>query len=485
MNSNLRFSKVFRVCGWLLLLEASFMVLPAVVSLCYGEDDWWTFLLSGAAAAGAGGASAYMFRKSPARLNRQDAMLLTTLVWILFSFFGMLPFITGPLHADAASAFFETMSGLTTTGATVITDVEAQTHGLLFWRALIQWIGGLGIVLFILAVLPALNQDGGISMFNAEMTGISHDKLHPRIRQTAKSLWEIYTLLTLALMLLLIPSSMNGFDIVCQSLTTLSTGGFSTSNSSIAGFNSPYAASVITVFMLLGGVNFSLLYCLIRGKWRLLRTNTVLKTYIGVVISIYLLILLSLILQGKATDADSALLQPFFLIASAITTTGFSYGDFSAWGTPTLALVLLMMLTGACAGSTTGAVKIDRLTALFKHVRGQTMLSIYPHRIARVNLNGKPLEDGRMSRITAFIAIYISLIAAATLTVCFCGFSFTDSLFAVTSCIGNNGLGYGATAGSFMPMPAGIKWMLSALMLTGRLEIFTVAAILIPAFWRR
>lgn len=476
---------VLRVCGWLLLLEALFLLLPCGVSIAYGESDWWTFLLASLLAGAVGGAAAWFFRSGPTRLNRSDAMLLTSMVWILYSLFGMIPFVVGPSGLDAASAFFETMSGLTTTGATVLADVEAQTHGLLFWRALMQWLGGLGIVLFILAVLPALNQDGGISMFNAEMTGISHDKLHPRIRQTARSIWIIYGILSLALMLLLLPSPMGGFDIVCQSLTTLSTGGFSTNNASIAGFGSTYVAAVITLFMLIGGVNFSLLYCMARGRWREVRSNTVLRTYLGMVIAIYLLLLLSLGLQGLAGDARSALLEPLFLIASAITTTGFSYGDFQAWGAPALTLVMLMMITGACAGSTTGAVKIDRFVALFKQVRQELMLSIYPNRIPRVIVNGRLLDEGQMSRITAFLALYVALIAAGTLAVSFCGFSFADSLFAVTSCIGNNGLGYGATAGSYMPMPAGIKWMLAALMLIGRLEIFTVLAVVIPTAGRR
>ena len=293
MNSNLRFARVFRVCGWLLLLEALFLLLPMCVSLAYGEDDWWTFLAAAVSAGAVGGGAAYFLRGCPSRLNRLDAFLLTTMVWVLFSGFGMIPFMAGSLGADAAGAFFETMSGFTTTGATVIADVESQTRGLLFWRSLIQWIGGLGIVLFILAVLPALNRDGGISMFNAEMTGISHDKLHPRIRQTAKSLWEVYGVLTAVLALLLWLGPMDFFDSVCQSMTTMSTGGFSTRNDSIAGFGSRYVAAAVTLFMLVGGVNFTLIYNMSRGDFSSLRRNTVVKVYAGTVAAIYAVLAVS------------------------------------------------------------------------------------------------------------------------------------------------------------------------------------------------
>ncbi len=485
MNSNLRFARVFRVCGWLLLLEALFLLLPMCVSLACGEDDWWTFLAAAVSAGAVGGGAAYFLRGCPSRLNRLDAFLLTTMVWVLFSGFGMIPFMAGSLGADAAGAFFETMSGFTTTGATVIADVESQTRGLLFWRSLIQWIGGLGIVLFILAVLPALNRDGGISMFNAEMTGISHDKLHPRIRQTAKSLWEVYGVLTAVLALLLWLGPMDFFDSVCQSMTTMSTGGFSTRNDSIAGFGSRYVAAAVTLFMLVGGVNFTLIYNMSRGDFSSLRRNTVVKVYAATVAAIYAVLAVSLAFQGNEWDWTDFLLRPMYLIASAITTTGFSYGGFEAWGPVALTLVFVMMLTGACAGSTTGAVKLDRFTALARHARNEVMLGLYPNRMMHVDVNGRMLNEGQMSRIYAFIVLYLALILAGTLVLAACGFSFTDSLFATTSCIGNNGLGYGATGGSFSVIPSGAKWMLSALMLVGRLELFTVIALFIPSFWKK
>lgn len=485
MNSNLRFSGVFLVLGWLLLLEAMFLLIPAGVSALYGESDWWTFVCSSAGAALTGLGLTLGFRHRPSRLSRMDAYLLTPLVWVSFSLFGMVPFMSGPMQLDAASAFFETMSGFTTTGATVISDVEACSHGILFWRSLIQWVGGLGIVLFILAVLPALNQDGGIFMFNAEMTGISHDKLHPRIRQTAKTLWGVYGLLTLLLVIILWLGPMDLFDSVCHSMTTLSTGGFSTRNESISAFGSPYVASVITAFMLIGGMNFALIYNLFKGDFASLWRNTALKAYLWTVVVAAFMVSLSAMAFHGTASGEIQVLKPLFLVASAITTTGFSYGDFAVWGPVTLSVVFVLMFSGACAGSTTGAVKIDRLVAVGRSVRNQTMLSIYPNRMLSVEMNGRIVSSSRMSRVFGFMAIYVGMIVAGTLAAGIAGFSFTDSLFAVCSCIGNNGLGYGSTSSGFGCLPDALKWMMSFLMLAGRLELFTVIVIFLPEFWKK
>lgn len=485
MNSNLRFSGVFCVLGWLMILEAGFLIFPTVVSVIYREPDWWTFLCVSVGAGVCGSILTWLFRGRFSHLSRMDAYLITPLVWISFSLFGMIPFMLADIPLDVSSAFFETMSGFTTTGATVISDVEVCSHGLLFWRSLIQWIGGLGIVLFILAVLPTLNQDGGIFMFNAEMTGISHDKLHPRIRQTAKTLWGVYGILTVLLTIILWVGPMDLFDSVCHSMTTLSTGGFSTRNASIAAFASSYVASAVTAFMLIGGMNFALIYNLCRGDFSSVRRNTALKTYILVVVISALVVSLSIALSGMDSTADNRVLKPLFLVTSAITTTGFTYGDFAGYGPVALSVVFMLMFSGACAGSTTGAVKIDRLVVWGRGVRNESMLSIYPNRMLPVEMNGRMVSEAQRSRLSAFLALYIALIAVGTLAAGVAGFSFTDSLFAVCSCIGNNGLGYGATSAGYGCMPAVLKWVLSFLMLAGRLELFTVFVIFIPAFWKR
>lgn len=484
INSAIKLRSVFRVVSWLILLEGAFLVLPLAVSLIYGESDWWTFVVAIGCALVAGGSGTFLLRRSSPKLHRLDAYLLTTLIWICYSLIGMIPFALGPHGIDVTSAFFETMSGFTTTGASVFQDVESLSHGILFWRSLTQWIGGLGIVLFILAVLPALNRDGGISMFNAEMTGITHDKLHPRIRQTAMSLWLVYLVLTVVMILLLWLGPMNLFDSVCHTFATLSTGGFSTHNSSITSFGSHYVAIVVTIFMLIGGVNFALLYNAARGKVRALFRDTVFRTFIGIVLVLYVLMVAAVWLKGDLESTGDILIQPLFIIASAITTTGFTYGDFTAWGSFVLCLIFLMMFSGACAGSTTGAIKIDRLIAVGKSLRNEMMLTLFPNRLTRVDISGRQIPTGKLRRVALFIILYFVLIGLGTMAATISGLDFTDAFFASASCTGNNGLGYGATANSYGSLAPWLKWIFSFLMLTGRLELFTVLAIFTPSFWR-
>ncbi|MDE6217719.1 MAG: TrkH family potassium uptake protein, partial [Muribaculaceae bacterium] len=279
-----------KVVGWLLILEAAMLLMPAAVSLIYGGRDFLPFILAAAITAFSGVAVSWPLHRVKIQLRRREGYLLTAIVWVLFSLFGMIPFLLCDHPLSVADAYFETMSGFTTTGATVISDVESYSHAILFWRALMQWLGGLGIVLFLLALLPALNQSGGITMYNAETTGITHDKLHPRIRQTAGSLWQLYGILTVMLIFLLWLGPMDIFDAVCQSLAAISTGGFSTRNSSIAAWNSSYVNAVITLFMFVAGVNFVLLYGAVHGRARDLFRNDVFRSYLGIVLGAFLLL---------------------------------------------------------------------------------------------------------------------------------------------------------------------------------------------------
>lgn len=478
-------STVARILGWLLILECIMLLIPMVTGLAMGESDWKGFGIAAAASGTIGGAVAWLFRHSDVRLTRRDAYLLISLVWIIFSAVSMIPFMMSANPLGAASAYFESISGFTTTGATVISDVEAQSHAILLWRAMTQWIGGLGIVLFLIALLPALNDTGGIMMFNAEITGMTHDKLHPRIQQTAMSLWLVYLILTIVLMLMLMSGGMSAFDSLCQALSTLSTGGFCTRNAGISAWGSPFIAGVIAVFMMIGGINFILLYNAARGEWRQLWRNDVLRVYIIIVISFAAMMSISLGCQGRIDSFNTAVIAPFFHTTSAITSTGFSYSDFSGWGTLTTVLTILLMICGACAGSTTGAVKVDRMVAFFKNMRREMSLTIYPHHVNKCKVGGREVTASMMLRVSGFIGFYlILLIIGATVMACY-GYGVTDSLFASASCVGNNGLGLGATGGGFGNLPDTVKWLFSMLMLIGRLEIFTVLALLLPSFWRK
>lgn len=480
---------VGNVTGSLLFVEAVMLLLPLFVSLIYGEGDWWIFLTASALSLVTGILFIHLGggRYYKIRLNRREGYLLTTFIWIAYSLIGMVPFLFMRQPLGVTDAFFETMSGFTTTGATVFGDVESLSHGILFWRALIQWVGGLGIVIFMLVVLPALNQSGSLSLFNAEVTGITHDKLHPRVGSTARSLLYVYVLLTVVLIALLWCGPMNLFDAVCQGFATMSTGGFSTRNASIAAWDSEYVGWVVTVFMLLGGVNFMLLYGLFRGNWRALVRNDVFKAYGLIVLVSWGLFALARWINGNDGGVGGNLLEPLFQVATTMTTTGFSYGGYEAWGQLALSVILILMVMGACAGSTTGAVKVDRFVAMWKNMRRSLELVLYPQHTVTVEINGRALEERQVLRMASFFAIYMALMLFGAMVMCGYGYSFADSLFASASCVGNNGLGYGATGtgGGFGTLPATVKWLYSLLMLVGRLEVFTVIVILSRKFWRR
>lgn len=482
------FKSICAITGYLLLVEFLMLLIPMSVSLCYGDKAWTCFLPSL-------GTSLFFGlllielgegRRRRIHLNRREGYLLTALTWIVFSLVGMIPFMFCSHPLSAVDAFFETMSGFTTTGATVISDVESLSHGILLWRSLIQWVGGLGIVIFMLAVLPSLNQSGGVPMFNAETTGIVHDKLHPRIRQTAESLWMVYGGLTVALIILLWLGPMDLFDAVCQALTTMSTGGFSTRNASIAAWGSDYLAWVIAIFMLVGGVNFMLLYGLLKGRVRQLLRNDVLRAYALVVVVSWIAIASALLIRGDVDSIGDAMLLPLFQVATTITTTGFSYGPYEGWGSFVFIIIVILMFMGACAGSTTGAMKIDRFLAIFKNTRKELELTLYPRHMLAVEINGRQLSDGQLSKITAFFMVYMALALGGAMLMSAFGYSFSDSFFASASSIGNNGLGYGATGsgGGFGTLPDAVKVVFSFLMLVGRLEVFTVIVIFSRKFWR-
>lgn len=481
---NIRYRSLAKISGWLFLLEGILMALPLVVSLVLGEEDWKAFAAAASVTALVGGLAVWFNRHESTRIYRREGYLLISSVWVLFSIFGMLPFVLAEHPLAVTDAFFETMSGFTTTGATVIADVEAQSRSILLWRAEIQWIGGLGIVLFLIAFLPALNGSGGISLFNAEITGVTHDKLHPQIKKTALSLWGVYGALSVAMIPLLMAGGMSFFDSVCQSMSTLSTGGFSTRNAGIASWGSSYIATVVTVFMLLGGINFILLYNAVHGRWRSLTGNGTLRLYSGIVLVSVAMISLTLV-AGGSTGLESLVIAPLFHVASAITSTGFTYSDFASWGPVSTAITIMLMICGACAGSTTGGVKVDRVSAMIKNLRDQVILTLFPSHVKRIDLDGKVLEEGQMTRIFAFVTIYLLAVSAGALVMSCYGYSIIDSFFSSASCIGNSGLGYGATGSNYGSLPCIVKWVFSFEMLLGRLEIFTLLVLFYAPFWRR
>lgn len=475
------------IIGRLVLIDAAILLLPMAVSLVYGESDWKTFLIASAAAAATGLAAIYATRRCREPIRAREGFIITAVIWVVFGFFGIIPLMTCSHPLGFTDAMFEIISGYTTTGASVITDVQAMSHGILFWRALSQWIGGLGIILFMLALLPELNKSIGISMFNAEATGITHGKLHPRIRQTALSIWGVYASLTVVSILLLWAGPMNLFDSVCQTFAAIATGGFTTRNEGIAYWHSDYALGVLTVVMFVAGLNFMMLYSAWRKNIREFLGNDVLKAFTGVVVIAYLLFLGAALLRGEALTVDNLLFYPLFHIVSAVTSTGFSITGSEGWGPFALFLTMLLMTCGACSGSTSGGIKIDRVSVMWRNFVNEIKKTVFPKRTYVVSINGSALQSSLVSRISAFVSLYVLTIVVASAVVTVFGYSLTDSLFMVISCIGCNGLGYGATGveGAFYALPGIVKWMLVWVMLVGRLELFTFLVLFLPSFWRR
>lgn len=487
-SRSVNFPMVVKVMGWLVMIEGGFMLFPAAAAFFFGDAEFNAFAVSAAVTFLSGFAMTNGIRPSSTRMSKREGFLLTAMVWVVFSFFGMMPFLMSPVEISVGAAYFEAMSGFTTTGATVIDNIDRLSRSLHLWRALMQWIGGMGIILFTLAVIPMLNHSGGMQMFNAEVTGITHDKISPRISQTAKSLWLIYIILTVILIALLWAGPMNLFDSICHAFGAISTGGYSSHSAGIAAWSgSVYIKLVLIVFMFLGGVNFGLIYKALHGNFTAIRQNDVFKMYVGIIAMMLGFFALSIVWQGKVESWQSVTIDPLFQIVSTITSTGFTVNNFESWGPFVLSLTFVMMFFGACAGSTSGGAKIDRILYLFKNADNELYRCIYPHSILSVKVNEKVVSPDLVNKVIAFLCIYMLLIVAGGMALTACGVPLVDSFFSSFSCISNTGLGAGVTGygNSYDILPDAAKWILSLLMLIGRLEIFTVLVLLTPAFWRR
>lgn len=479
--------KQLTLLGLLLIIEAAFMAVPFLVCLFLGEADWLPFLITMAATASCGVYLRLTIKPQSENLGRRDGCMITCMVWIVYSLFGMMPFILGSPHLNISEGFFEAMSGFTTTGATVIRNIESCSHGIQLWRALTQWIGGLGIVLFTLTVIPSLNNSRGIFMFHAEVSGITHDKIGARIANTAKILWALYGVITIILIGLLWIGPMNFFDSVCHAFACISTGGFSTHNDSIASYDSFYVKLVLSIFMFIGGVNFGLIFAAVKGKLRDLWKNDVFRAYLCLIGINYVVTLISIFHSGNWHGWQALTIDPIFHIVSAMTSTGFGAGNFELWGELALVLTIIMMFFGACAGSTTGGAKIDRLLYMLKNFKVEIKRAVSPRSMKAVRINNQVITPENTNEIIAFLLIYSALVVFGGILLSAMDFPIVDAFFSAISCVSNNGLGAGVTGvtGSFDFVPSVGKWVMSFLMLAGRLEIFALIMLLTPSFWRK
>lgn len=485
-KGNINFNVIFRILGLLLLIESGFMLIPLAVCYFYSEfDEAVSFWLSIAVTAGCGLLLMALTKSRDNDMGKREGILLTALVWVLFSLFGMLPFVFGSANLDVASAYFETMSGFTTTGVSAIASVEDVSHGILMWRAITHFVGGMGIILFTLAVIPMLNKKSGIQLFNAEVTGITHDKVRPRISHTAKSLWGIYFLLNTILIVLLWMGPMNLFDSVCHAFSAIATGGFSTKNASIEAYNSDYVKIVLSIFMFLSGANFGLLYYVVIGRPKALFRNDTFRWYAYIVVGAVVIIAVRLWLTGNYPDLQSLVIDTVFQVVTTITTTGFVGSDYLDWQGLAIIVILAIMVVGSCAGSTAGGFKIDRLVVSVRHFRNELYKIIHPNTVKTVRVNGKVLQPELVSKTNTFLLVYVVLIFIGTAILAETGVSFFDSLFMSVSTLSNIGLGYGVSGSSFAAISDVGKWTMSVLMLLGRLELFTVLIIFTKHFWNK
>jgi trk system potassium uptake protein TrkH len=481
----INFKTIIRIIGILLLLETVMFLVCSGVSSYYRESDMLDFWKAGGITAGVGLLLAALGKGGERQLTRRDGYVLVSFAWVAFSLFGMLPFYIGGYIPDIANAFFETMSGFSSTGATILDDIESLPHGILFWRSMTQWIGGLGIIMFTIAVLPIFGVSG-LQVFAAEASGPTHDKVHPRIGITAKWIWSIYAGITALLVGLLMLGGMDWFDSICHAFATTGTGGFSTKQASVAYYKSPYIEYVISIFMFISGINFTLLLLFVNRKFKKFIGNAELKFYFGSVV-LFTAVIAIVLYYTSPMGMEESFRKSLFQVISLQTSTGFATDDYMQW-TPVLwGLLTIIMLMGACAGSTTGGLKCIRMVILTKVSRNEFKHILHPNAILPVRINKQVISPSIVSTVLAFCFIYIAIIVISTLLMMAMEVGAEESMGCVISSIGNMGPGLGKTgpAYSWNALPDAAKWLLSFLMLLGRLELFTVLLLFTPDFWKR
>ncbi len=481
----INFRTIINILGFLLLIEGLFLFSAIPVSLIYQEGDSYAFVFSGLIAILIGGISWILTRTSRLSLSKKDGYIIVTAGWMLFSFVGALPFVISGAIPSYTDAFFETMSGFTTTGASILNDIESLSHAMLFWRSLTQWIGGMGFIVLSLAILPLLGI-GGMQLFIAEVPGPSPDKLHPRIKGTASRLWLIYVIFTLALIVLLWLGDMNLFDAICHSFTTMATGGYSTKQASIAYWDSPYIQYVITLFMFIAGTNFTLSYYALHLRFGRVFKNEEFRYYLGFVLG-FTFLMATIMYFSMDVSAENSFRNSLFQVVSIMTTTGFITADYMQWTSVLWVMIVVLMFFGGSAGSTGGSIKIMRIVLVLKNSVLELKRLIHPNAVIPVRFNQQAINPSIVTNVLAFVSFYILIVVAGMVVMSAIGYDLDTSLGAVATCLGNIGPGIGLVGpvDSFSHIPDFGKWFLSFLMMIGRLELFTVLVLLTPEFWKK
>lgn len=470
------------VLGGLLLFLAAALLTPIPFALYYGDGQFFAFLLSAVVTALCGGALFRYFR-SREEVTLREGFAIVTFGWLGFALFGSLPYLFSGSLPNPVDAFFESMSGFTTCGASVFTDVEANPKSVLFWRALSQWLGGMGIIVLSVAILPLLGV-GGMQLYEAEAAGPTADRLTPRIQDTARLLWGVYAVLTAAGIVFLWVGDMNFFDAVCHSFTGISTGGFSTKNASVGAFGS-YSQVVMIILMLVGTTNFSLHYFALRGQLRKYWASEELRFYLGIYAAAILLVVLfnwGLYKNPLLNLRDSA-----FSVTTIFSTAGFATANYETWPIFAQAILFAAMFIGGCGGSTAGGLKQVRLILLLKHALLQTARLLHPRQVRVLKLDRRPVSPEIMQDVLGFTVLFLGVFLIASLLLTAAGVDLITATSGVIACLSTVGPGLGEVGplDNYSALPYVAKLVLTAVMLLGRLEIYTVLVLLFVSFWKK
>ena len=477
---------ILNVVGILILVLGATMLLPLTVALYYGDGGVFALSVSTTVACAAGGLLHALFRgEKTDHLSQREGMAIVSLAWTLAGLFGALPFYFDEHFGPFVDAFFESVSGFTTTGSSILSNIEGVPKGLLFWRSLIQWMGGMGIIVLSIAILPFLGV-GGMQLYKAEVPSPVPDKLKPRIQDTAKALWKVYVIFTVAEIALLLAGGMSPYDAVSHALTTMPTGGFSPKNASVAHYDSAYIDAVIIFFMFAAGLNFSLHYQFLRGKPLAFWKDTECRVFCGGVAALTFVVTLDI--YGDVYDSIGKALQyASFQVVSILTTTGFATADYEQWPAMSQLILLVCMFLGGCAGSTGGGVKWLRAMLCFKYCYRELFALIHPRAVSHVKIDSKSVPEEVMRSVMGFLALYLGIFLISAVVLAGIGVDFVTSFGAVAATLGNIGPGFGTVGPveNFATIPVAGKWLLVWCMLLGRLEIFTILIMVVPEFWRK
>ena len=482
----MRIRLVLRVLAYICVVVSCAMILPLALSLYDGTGDALAFGLSLSAGLAFSALALRVSGGAEGVMGIREGVGITGFSWVVASLIGAMPYWLSGEVPGYTDAFFETMSGFTTTGATILTEIEALPRGLLLWRSLTHWMGGMGIIVLGLAVLPFLGVSG-MEMYKAEVPGVTAGKVTPRLHQTALRLWTVYVILTLSETILLMAGGMTLFDAFCHSCSTIATGGFSTKNNSLAYFTRPFIQWTVTIFMFISGVNFSLYFLLPSGKLREIFADEELRCYFGIAVTASLATALCVYMAGTLSGVEYSLRQSFFHVVSVMTTTGFVVEDYDSWPEFTKFIMIILMFIGASGGSTGGGCKVSRFIIIGRQLNMEVQRLLHPRAVITPRMDGRPVPQSTMASAGAFFVLYMLLLGVCTLILTAYDIDIISSFTGVLTCLSNVGPGLAKLGAveNFAWLPSAVKWILSFCMLAGRLELFAVLLLFMPGAYRK